>query len=62
MRKLLYLFLVFTFLSCGLSTMELEEVVKQNIIEQLNENPDAKGTEVVDFKLVQMDSLKLTKP
>ena len=52
MKKVLYLFLVFAFLSCGMSTTELEEAVKQNIIEQLNENPDAKGTEVVDFQLV----------
>jgi len=52
MKKVFYLFLVFAFLSCGMSTTELEEAVKQNIIEQLNENPDAKGTEVVDFQLV----------
>ena len=50
MKKLLYLFLVFTFLSCGLSTMELEEEIKQNMIEHFAEN-DA-DIELVSFGLV----------
>ena len=52
MKKLFYLYLVFTFLSCSFSTTELEEELKRNMVENFAKNDSGSEIELLDFKLV----------
>ena len=70
MKKLILLLLFIPLVSCELrmSTEELAEQVKQGIIEQIAEEPEAKEIEVIEFSLVHKGGneyrglLKLKEP
>ena len=52
MKKLLFLFILIFFACDTLTTEELAEEVKQNMIEHFSENDDVMDVKVVDFSLV----------
>jgi len=53
-RKLLYFMLVILFW-CGISTEELQEEVKESIVETLKEDPNYEGVEVIDLSLIHKE-------
>ena len=52
MQKQVLFILSLVIFSCGLSTMELQEEVKMDIIETLKDDPDFLGVQVVDLSLI----------
>lgn len=52
MKKLLFVFILIFFACDTLTTEELAEEVKQNMIEHFSENDDVMDVKVVDFSLV----------
>ena len=53
MKKLIILLLFIPLISCRMSTNELQELVKQDLIEQIKKNPETERTEIISFVLIQ---------
>lgn len=52
MKKLILLIYLLIFVSCALTTEQLEIEVKASIVETLKDDPEYEGVEVIDLSLI----------